>query len=205
MASFKEKIVLDTKFGKIIEFDDTRFGGKEYVVFDKNGDFVEKFINFNKAKDCLYSMKENKITDVKGIVNKILEGVDVREVLCNKLDEGFSEEFKQEIINNPVNKKIKQIAEKYGYAAKETFLYWYGGIHCSISPKDYNDFHPEVSISSDLDDDSVVEYRIQTTSYGALSLDDYKEFLKCCDDAYNMMKEISELDLTKLAKEVKSE
>lgn len=145
------------------------------------------------------------MSDIKQVVNKILEGGDVRESLCNKLDEGFSEEFKQEIKNNSVNKKIKQIADKYGYVAKETFLYWYGGIHCSISPKDYNDFHPEVTISSDLDDDSVVEYRIQTTSYGSLSLDDYKEFLKCCDDAYNMMKEISELDLTKLAKEVKSE
>ena len=145
------------------------------------------------------------MSDIKQFMNKILEGNSVRDVLCLKLNEGFSEEFKQEIKNNSVNKKIKQIADKYGYVAKETFLYWYGGIHCNIAPKDHTDFHPEVYISTDLDDDSVVEYRIQTTSYGALSLDAYKEFFKCCDDAYNMMKEISELDLTKLAKEVKRE
>ena len=164
---------------------------------------------FRKHKnDPVEKLHESKriegkeMSKVNSVVNKILEGGDVRAALSKKLNEEFSEEFRQEIVKNPINKKIKQIAAKYGYVAGETFLYWYGGIHCSVVPKDRGGYHPSVYIDSDIKD---VKFRIQTTSYGAISLEDYSEFLKGCEAAYNMVKEINKLDLTKLAKEPKSD
>lgn len=163
---------------------------------------LDKIVN-----SVLYKMNENKV--VASVVSKILEGADIRDTLggANRTGvyEAFSEEFKQEIRNNPVNKKIKQIANKYGYNAGETFLYWYGGIHCTITSKDYNDYHPDVYVDNDLSDSETIEFSIQTVSYGSLNLDEYSEFISCCNDAYNMMQELSKLNFSKLAKEPKKD
>lgn len=153
------------------------------------------------------------MSDTNSVVNSILKGADIRKVLSSseKFDvlceaESDNNDFKQEVKNNPINKKIKQIANKYGYVAKETYLTSYGGIQCSIYPKDHSDYHPDVYIDRYFDEDKAgkIDFRIQTTSYGSISVSDYSEYLKACEDAYNMLSEIEKLDLNKLVKAPKS-
>ncbi len=159
-------------------------------------------------------MEEIKMSDMNSVVNNILKGADIRKALSSsetfnvicEAESADNNDFKQAVKNNPINKKIKQIADKYGYVAKETFLTSYGGIQCSIYPKAHNDYHPDVYIDKyyDVDDSGKIDFRIQTTSYGSISVSDYSEFLKACEDAYNMLSEIKKLDLSKLTKAPKN-
>ena len=195
---FLEKLVeMDGSFGDILlDFVSS-------VVFD----IYPKFGN-------LEMLKESRSLSKKNLVDQILEGVDVRKVLSGdhigsvvcEADGAFDRKsFMKEVANNSINKKIKQIADKYGYTAGETYLRWYGGIQCRINAKDRNSYHPDVYVDTDFDIDetATIDFRIQTTAYGSIAIGDYQEFLKCCEDAYKMLSEINKLDLTKLAREPK--
>ena len=42
------------------------------------------------------------------------------------------------------------------------------------------------------------KFEISTISYGALSLDEYEKFLKSCNNAYNMCRELEKIDMSGL-------
>ena len=72
----------------------------------------------------------------------------------------------------------------------------------NIYAKGNSRFKPKVYFDLDMDGDlNKSKWEIQTTSYGSLGEKEYAEFLKCCTDAYNMIKEIGKVDLTKLPQE----
>ena len=49
----KEKIVVNTKHGKIIRLEDTLFGEVEYIVQHPNKDTIARTNDFNKAMSIL--------------------------------------------------------------------------------------------------------------------------------------------------------
>lgn len=133
----------------------------------------------------------------------------------NMILEGLQDDknIKKEIENNPIAKKIKSIATKYGYEVSGlVFLRAYSqdskyrSLNLNIRPKS-RDYHPDVYISDSIDKNGNgidnLEFSIQTTSYGSIEVDEYQEFLKSCEDAYKMMSEIKKLDLSKLTVYVK--
>lgn len=124
--------------------------------------------------------------------------VDVNE--ANEQEIKTFNDFKKVIEKNPVNKKIQQIASKYGYVAGQSYMRWYGSANIHISPKN-DDFHPAIYYSDDDYGKFNPKFEIQTTSYGSLDSKEYADFLKGCTDAYNMVKELEKIDVTKLAKE----
>ena len=54
----KEKIVVNTKHGKIIRLEDTLFGGVEYIVQHPNKDTVTRTNDFNKAMSILKEYRQ---------------------------------------------------------------------------------------------------------------------------------------------------
>ena len=139
----------------------------------------------------------------------ILENLDLERQVNesqSKADEAVDwEAFKKVVINDPTNKKIKQIANKYGYEADQSYIRSWGEPTIQIRSKNYNDMHPDIYYRSDHFGKKVSQFEIQTTSYGSMTTKEYETFIKCCNDAYNMVKELEKLDLTKLPKEPKED
>lgn len=95
---------------------------------------------------------------------------------------------------NPVYKKIESICKNKGYTLKHA-SYVDNEVDIRISPdKD----HPEIYYNYKRFGEVVNQFKIQTWSHGALSLEDYEIYLKNCQDAYDVVKQLQELDLTKL-------
>ena len=86
--------------------------------------------------------------------------------------------------------QMMQIAKKYGY--KMSYAYRIGS-KANISIMPLAKLAPEIYYDYRKD-----EYKIQTTSYGSLSLDKYSEYLKYCNNAYNMCRELSDIDISTL-------
>lgn len=114
------------------------------------------------------------------------------------------EAFKKLVKNDPTNKKLKSIANKYGYNADESYIRSWGEAYIQLRPKS-DDFHPEVYYRSDYFGKKVSMFEIQTTSYGSMGINEYEKFMKACNDAYNMVKELQKVDLSKLPKEPKED
>lgn len=49
----KESIVYKNKNGKIVKFEDTRFGGTRYVLFNVDGNYVKDILAPFKVADYL--------------------------------------------------------------------------------------------------------------------------------------------------------
>jgi hypothetical protein len=139
--------------------------------------------------------------------NDILSNLELE----HKIDESVTNEevdwqsFKKMVQGDPTNKKIKSIASKYGYVSDECYMRSWGEPYIQIRSKNRDDYHPEIYFRSDYFGKKVNKFEIQTTSYGSLDEKEYAEYIKCCNDAFNMIKELSKVDLSKLIKEPKED
>lgn len=102
----------------------------------------------------------------------------------------------------PVNEGSKQLAEicsKYGYALNYAVNKQYkegGRLYpmIAISSVGNREFKPWIYFF----EDDERRFTVQTTSYGALGLDDYEKFAINVNKAYKLLKELEEFDLNKL-------
>lgn len=103
--------------------------------------------------------------------------------------------------DNATFKKIDSICKKYGYELYAAYVEVYesGNKYPRVSISKVQKFHPEIYYNNNLLDKKVNYFSIQTTSYGSLEKEEYEEFLKGCQDAYNLVSELEKIDLGTLA------
>lgn len=107
------------------------------------------------------------------------------------------EDFKDIMNNNEAYVKMKNIADKYGYFISSAFIQ-NNKVHINIYKCNGKRFIPDVYFKSSTLDKPTSEFRIMTTSYGSLNMDDYEKFIKCVNNAYNMVSELEKIDTSKL-------
>ena len=136
-------------------------------------------------------MNENKILskirEANGIVGKrIVEDAD---------QEDYNEYYNR-MANNPTFKKMKAICEKYGYNLLEAYNSKYpsGRLVPSITIRtvDRDSYHADIYHSHR------TGWEIQTTAVGSLDLEKYEKYMKACQDSYEMVKELSDINLETL-------
>ena len=101
--------------------------------------------------------------------------------------------------NNTTYKKAKSIVEKHGYEIDPhcyVTVYPSGDkyIHFNVRGKDRYD--PDIYYNNQYESD--YEFTIQTTSYGALNLEDHSKFMERVTEAHKMVEELSKLDMYSL-------
>lgn len=110
---------------------------------------------------------------------------------------------------NATFKEMAKICEKYGYELNRAFLRKLGSINQKVveigikekEGKDICNFTPRVYYSNEFILDSNIDeyfFEIQTTSYGALKKEEYKEFLQAQQNAIQLVEELEKLDLSTL-------
>ena len=121
----------------------------------------------------------------------------------NESSDNDYQEFKKKCQANPTYKKAAAIAKKYGYRIADACYVDVAKngnkfISFNVAAVDRRSYHPEIYCSAAYGND--YEFKIQTTAYGTMTLDEHTEFIKGVTDAHNMVAELSELDLTTLYK-----
>ena len=114
------------------------------------------------------------------------------------------QEFVKRAYNNSTYKKMKAICEKYGYTIGLAYWANYDDAFINIRPHGDNEYAPEV-YPPQVWIGKKEPWKIMTTSYGSLSIDDFEKFNEANNRAYNMIKELSNIDLTTLEHEPKED
>ena len=132
--------------------------------------------------------------------SKINEAASIedKEELRKKAIKDFSDKVK----NNATCKKIISSAKKYGYKADLSYIDSVGvpyiRMECIKSAD--SEYKPKVYYN-DNSMSGKVGFKIQTNHYGDMDSKEYEKFLKGCQDAFNLIKELEKLDLNTLEKE----
>lgn len=109
--------------------------------------------------------------------------------------------------NNVTFNKINNLCNKYGYTLDEDSSIWvirgskYLDVRIYKSEDNKNRFVPEIYTPSRAKDMRVLDhpvFKINTPSYGALSTDDYAEYLEACNNAYNLVRALEKIDFSSL-------
>lgn len=101
---------------------------------------------------------------------------------------------------NPTVEKMMDICEHWGYVCDRAWIESYGWLTLGIYPKDrsFHSFYPEIYYDWNSKNLHDVAYKIQTTSYGALSQPEFKKMMHCWDQALRMVEDLQRLDLSTL-------
>lgn len=98
---------------------------------------------------------------------------------------------RKEMLQYPLAQDIQNICNNYGYQLYYAYVDT-DGLNLNVYATDRRSYHPEVYIETDWRSHELT-YKIQTTSYGSIELEEYYTFLESCNDAYNMCQEIQQL------------
>lgn len=103
--------------------------------------------------------------------------------------------------DNETLQAMKEVANRYGYdfeganrgyKSNPNKLYPF----IRVSRKDRNSYLPEIYFEDDFNDD--YQYKIQTTSYGALNEEEFADFLNAQTKAYSLIQKLQNFDISKL-------
>lgn len=108
------------------------------------------------------------------------------------------QEFVKRAYSNSTYNKMKSICDKYGYELGLAYWANYDDAVVHIRPR--GEYYPEV-YPPETWMDKKEPWKIMTTSYGSLSIDEFEKFNEANNRAYNMVKELSNIDLTTLEHE----
>ena len=104
----------------------------------------------------------------------------------------YSEPDESDLSEYPLTARLKRLCARRGYYLYRCESYREGVLILSIINNN-DTFLPEIhydSASSRTKEPG--KFRIQTTSYGALELEEYEEFLNDCNEAFELVKEMKE-------------
>lgn len=103
---------------------------------------------------------------------------------------------------HPTFQKVKDLCDKYGYELHilTNEVYSYGGNYAKIhmSNKIENRYAPHIYLTDVAAFQTGAQdwqYHIDTVSYGALTFEEYEKFLKATADAYELAKQLKEIDI----------
>ena len=104
--------------------------------------------------------------------------------------------------DNETLQAMKEVANRYGYDF-EGANRRYKGISNKLYPfiqvyrKDSKGYLPEIHFDNRFNEDNY-EYKIQTTSYGALNEEEFTNFLNAQTKAYSLIQKLQNFDISKL-------
>ena len=108
--------------------------------------------------------------------------------------------------DNPVFQQIAEIADNHGYELSVAYLVGPAN-EPRIRFKNVNEkFKPEISyearmnfnFSNPMESTFEGHFRVQTTSYGSLAIDEYSKLAQYVANAYEMLKELEAVDISGL-------
>lgn len=120
-----------------------------------------------------------------------------------KVESAVRQEFVKRAYNNATYKQMKSICDRYGYELG--LAYWANYNEARITIRPAGDeylpqvYPPTVRVGKE------EPWKVQTTSYGSLSIDEFDKFVEDNKRAYDMIKELSKIDLTTLEHEPEEE
>ena len=151
-------------------------------------------------KEIIDRIQENKQIELaKSILES--EGYKITKKNVREAEDARGEisERKKKMIENPVYKKMDEICKRAGYRLSSAFISS-GYINIDIRKGDRSDrYAPDIYWYDRKFGQDTQEFEIQTTSYGAMNLEEHTKFLERVTAANTMVTELSKLDLTKLA------
>lgn len=107
---------------------------------------------------------------------------------------------REELDTVEVYQKAKAICEKYGYELwvmlNEVYEAGYSFPKLQVFKKIENKYGPDIfysNIAPFRSGEKDYQFQIQTTSYGSLNMEEYPKFMKATENAYEMVKELSEI------------
>ncbi len=104
----------------------------------------------------------------------------------------YSEPDESDLSEYPLTARLKSLCARRGYYLYNCESYREGSLILSIN-KNNDTFLPEIIYdSASARTKQPGKFRIQTTSYGALELGEYEEFLHDCNEAFELVKEMEE-------------
>lgn len=129
----------------------------------------------------------------------ILEGLSISRQV--KVDEMTGPEFKKKAESNPTFRKIDAICKKYGYVLSMAYKRKWSEkdpseIIVEIYPKDRMSLQPEISYQSHFG--GAKNFEINPSSGGSMNIKDYEDFMKKIKAAYDLVKELSKVNLNSL-------
>lgn len=119
----------------------------------------------------------------------------------DRLTEGVNEDpFLVKARENVTAKKIMSVCNEYGYRCTVPYITSYGYLDISFQPRDRyaSDIYWKKVRNGEFLEGN---FTINTSSFGSLKLDEYREFLSCCEKAYKLCEELERIDLTTLERE----
>lgn len=103
---------------------------------------------------------------------------------------------------HPTFQKAKEICDKYGYELHVMVneVYAYGGNYAKLhlANKLENKYGPHIyltDVAAFRTGEQDWQYHIDTVSHGALTFEEYEKFLKATADAYELAKQLKEIDI----------
>jgi hypothetical protein len=122
---------------------------------------------------------------------------DIKKSNRNRLTAGREEDLAT-IKNNPKFQKLDSICKKYGYMLHVAVKKSYGTVMEIVAPRE-NDYLPDIYFDgSSFQYGNNPGFSIQTTSYGALDINEYKKYVAGVISAYKCVDELSKEDLNDL-------
>ena len=106
--------------------------------------------------------------------------------------EVYSDPDESDLSEYPLTARLKRLCARRGYYLYRCESYREGVLILSINNNN-DTFLPEIYYdSASARTKQPGKFRIQTTSYGALELGEYEEFLHDCNEAFELVKEMEE-------------
>lgn len=130
-------------------------------------------------------------------VNEIVRKL--KESRIHEAEEDDRAQMVRDMQNNATYKKAKSIVEKHGYEIDPhcyVTVYPSGDKYIYFNVRGNNRYDPDIYYRNQYDSD--YEFAIQTTSYGALNLEDHSKFIERVTEAHKMVEELSKLDMYSL-------
>lgn len=109
-------------------------------------------------------------------------------------------EFVKRSYDNATYKQMKSICDKYGYELGLAYWANYDDAVINIRPRGDNKYAPEVYPPKAWMGKKE-PWKVMTTSYGSLTIDEFDKFVEGNNGAYDMIKELSRIDLSTLEHE----
>lgn len=128
--------------------------------------------------------------------------------ILNLKESNAKSDFIKKSRENATYKQMKKLARSHGYELGLAYWANWDGAVINLNPESgsyFSNYLPEIyspdySLSSDGTD-----WRIQTTSYGALDSVEFEKFIQANENAYELVEALSKIDLRTLEHEPKED
>lgn len=165
---------------------------KGYTLkYESDDQKVESHVIIYKGDEKVASAADDE--EAKSIIDN-----ELTESKINEEDEGYNQ-FLEAMRSNPTYKKISAVCANYNYKLFFAYREDYGHNRMSttITIRETRRYQPEIYYQNSFGQDNY-EFKIQTSAYGALTLEEHAEYLENVTEAHELVAELSKMDFSGL-------